>query len=339
VREEVMAKKDLSRSPGPIVLTVDILYANRRLDKFVSHKLHRWSRTLIQKKIRSHEILRNDSAAKPNDLLRAGDKVIIKPEAPEVDLSLIPLHILFEDDYFIAVDKEPGIIVHPAGRQTFGTLINVLHFHYKKLGSDSVTPLLCHRLDRETSGVLLVAKHSDARRFMQSEFEEGRVRKEYIAIVEGIVAEDSGVIDTALRKVKTTLSEKPRMEVNPPEAGSGQRSTTEFAVLERLQVTNESLKTGATLLSVTPRTGRTHQIRAHLAHIGYPVLCDKVYGSVKSVSCGAQVLLSRQALHSHKISFNHPSGGEKMILSPLPADIAGALKALRKQAEKSPTSK
>jgi 23S rRNA pseudouridine1911/1915/1917 synthase len=332
-----MAKKDLSSPPGPIVLTVDILYADRRLDRFVAHKLPRWSRTLIQKKIRSREILRNDSAAKPNDLLRVGDKVIIKPEAPEVDLSLIPLHILFEDDYFIAVDKEPGIIVHPAGRQTFGTLINVLHFHYRKLGEDSVTPLLCHRLDRETSGVLLVAKNADARRFMQNEFEEGRVRKEYIAIVEGIVRQDSGVINITLRKAKTTLSEKPRMEVD---SACGQRSTTEFTVLERLQVANESLlpaqpgKSGATLLSVTPRTGRTHQIRAHLAHIGYPVLCDKVYGSVKSVSCGAQVLLSRQALHSHKISFNHPSGGEKTILSPLPSDIADALKALREQAGK-----
>ena len=326
-----MAKKDLSSPPGPIVLTVDILYAGRRLDKFVAHRLPNWSRTLIQKKIRSDEILRNNGAAKPNDLLRAGDKVIIKPEAPEVDLSLIPLRILYEDDYFIAVDKEPNILVHPAGRQTFGTLINVLHFHYKKLGNESVTPLLCHRLDRETSGVLLVAKNALARRFMQSEFEEGRVRKEYIAVAEGIVSEDSGIIDRTLRKAKTTLSEKPRMEVN---SACGQRSTTEFTVLERFEPASESPKSGATLLSVTPRTGRTHQIRAHLAYIGHPVLCDKVYGTVKNVSCGAQVLLSRQALHSHKISFNHPTDGEKTIISPLPADIAGALRALREQAEK-----
>jgi len=327
-----MAKKDLANPPGPIVLTVDILYAGRRLDRFVAHRLPRWSRTLIQKKIHIGEILRNDMPAKPNDTLRAGDKVTITPDAPEIDLSQIPLRILYEDENFVAIDKEPGIIVHPAGRETFGTLINVLHFRYRRLGQDSVTPLLCHRLDRETSGVLLVAKNADARRFMQIEFEKGRVRKEYIAIVEGTVKEQTGVVEGTLRKARTTLSEKPRMEVNPPEAGSGQCSTTEFAVLERFKFSDELLPGGATLLCAVPKTGRTHQIRAHLAYLGHPILCDKVYGAVKNLTCGSVTVLSRQALHSHKISFTHPAGGEKTVISALPQDIASAVETLGKLA-------
>ncbi|MFH1422183.1 MAG: RluA family pseudouridine synthase [Planctomycetota bacterium] len=321
-----MTKKDLSVPPGPIILKVDILYSGRRLDKFVAHRLPRWSRTLIQNKIHKGDILKNNKPAKPSDTLQAGDEITIKADVQSIDISQIPLHILYEDSDFVAVDKEPNMIVHPAGKEIFGTVINLIHFHYKKTGVD-INPLLCHRLDRETSGVLIVSKNLEFRRFIQTEFEEGRVRKKYLSIVEGIVIQDSGTIEAPLRKAKTTPAEKPKMETS---STSGQYSVTQFSVLERFEP-SDILENGATFLAAMPKTGRTHQIRAHLAHFGYPVLCDKTYGTIHELSIDGEIVLSRQALHSHEIRFNAPNVGEISVTSPLHADMLNTLNKLRKQ--------
>jgi len=272
-------------------------------------------------------VLVNGKESKPSRILREGDVVFVKLDVPEVDLSSIPLEILFEDDDVMVVNKPAGYMVHPTGRHIFGTLLNAIYKRMKDRGEIEAgyEPLLCHRLDKNTTGALLLAKKKDSRRILQEAFEAGEVEKMYIAIVEGVIDTDGGELDypLAVKRGEKCL----KMEVKE----WGYPSLTLFSVKERFPVGS-----GFSLLECDLKTGRTHQIRAHLAHFGHPVLCDEVYGVrtellKKDIGLepGDEVLFERQALHSFRLAFPHPKKGEVVeVEAPLPEDIKRLLSVL-----------
>ena len=303
---------------------VDLLYDGRRLDKFVHHK-RRWrSRNIVQQRIKAGDVLVNGEPGKASQKLRKGDIVTIKMDLPDVDLSKIEIDAIYEDDCLIIVNKQPGLLVHPAGKRLFGTLINALHFRYK--GEAEVKPMLCHRLDEFTSGALAVAKNANVKRYVQKEFEAGRVDKAYLAIVEGDVKEESGKIDASVGHSRGQSGDfRTRMA---SDVKWGQDALTEYEVLERFG--------DFTLVKCTLHTGRTHQIRVHMNHIGHPIACDAVYtGREKLTKAdlgleGDEAVLARQALHSAVLGFVHPVTQEKLTVeADLAEDMSRMLALLR----------
>lgn len=317
-------KKDLSKPLEKLEWEVGLLYDGRRLDKFVHHKSHLRSRSLVQKKIREGSVLVNGQPGRPNTTLKKGDLVTVKIDMPKVDLSEIKLDIIYEDDYLIALNKQPGVLVHPAGKRLFGTLINALHARYKS--EMEVTPQLCHRLDEFTSGALLVAKNANVKRYIQREFEAGRIEKSYLAIVEGDITGDSGRIEVSIGRSKEKGPDfRTRMAAGVP---WGQESLTQYHVEERFG--------DFTLVKCLLHTGRTHQIRVHMEHIGHPVACDEVYtgrGRLTRADLrrqGEDVVLARQALHSEMLKFVHPVTQERLtVRADLAEDMSSMLELLR----------
>jgi 23S rRNA pseudouridine1911/1915/1917 synthase len=321
-----MAKreKDLSKPLEQFEWEVDLLYDGRRLDKFVHHKSPWRSRNIVQQVIRTGSVFVNGEQAKANHRLKKGDVVTVKLNLPEVDLSEIKLDIVYEDDWLIALNKQPGVLVHPAGKRLFGTLINALHARYKD--EPDVNPMLCHRLDEFTSGALLVAKDANTKRYVQREFEAGRVDKSYLAIVEGDMPADSGQIEASIGAFQGEAPDfRTRMAANVP---WGQDALTEYAVEERFGE--------FTLVRCILHTGRTHQIRVHLNHIGHPVVCDSVYTGREKLTradmrlSGDEPVLSRQALHSATLRLVHPATEENLTIEAnLAEDMSSMLELLR----------
>lgn len=317
-------KKDLSKPLEKLEWEVDLLYDGRRLDKFVHHKSHWRSRTTVQQIIKDGGATVNGEPGRANQKLHKGDLVVVKLNLPEVDLSKIKLDIIYEDDLVIALNKQPGMLVHPAGKRLFGTLINALHARYRD--EPEVTPMLCHRLDEYTSGALLVAKDANTKRYIQREFEAGRVNKEYLAIVEGDVPEDTGEISVTVGAFKGSAPDyRTRMQADVP---WGQEALTEYRVEERFG--------NFTLVRCILHTGRTHQIRVHLNHIGHPVLCDSVYTGRDKLTMadlgleGDEPVLERQALHSAILKFVHPLREESLTIeADLAEDMSRTVKLLQ----------
>ena len=252
--------------------------------------------------------------------------VVIPPELrlPEHIADPGALVILHEDEDVVAVDKPAGQAVHPSGKNLTGTLIQEVHARYS-LGSELAVPVrLCHRIDKETSGIVLLAKGARAHRHVRKQFERGTIEKEYLALVHGAPAADEGAIDLPLGPAHAS---RVRMKITVQEGGSAARTT--WRVLERH---------GAfALLACRLLTGRQHQIRVHLAAIGHPLVGDKLYGEDEELFLkGArreldaedltQLLLPRHALHSHRLSWDAPTGGERRsVTSPLPPDLRAFL--------------
>jgi 23S rRNA pseudouridine1911/1915/1917 synthase len=262
--------------------------------------------------------------------LKSGQRVeIVLPELP-ASAPLpedIPLEILYEDEHVAAINKPPGMVVHPARGHWSGTLASALSFRYANLSSVGGTarPGIVHRLDRDTSGVIVVAKTDQAHFLLARQFERRTTEKEYLAIVCHVPDRDRDVIDQPIG-LHATHREKMAIARHAP-ARSAQ---TFYEVLERFD--------GFALVRVVPKTGRTHQIRVHLAHIGCPVLCDRLYGSRASITRGEltrrgdddTVILSRQALHAHRLKLAHPITNEPLVVTaPLPPDMEAILAALR----------
>ncbi|MGH2405662.1 MAG: RluA family pseudouridine synthase [bacterium] len=301
----------------------------RRLDAFLAARLPEISRTRLQGLIASRYVTlrsgsgRPASAAaggrrlRPSDRLRAGDHVDVEiPPVPSAAAELrperIPLAVIYEDDDLLVVDKPAGMTVHPGAGRSSGTLVHALLARYPDLprigGADR--PGIVHRLDKDTSGLLVVAKTEAAWRSLQTQIQSRRARRGYLALVHGRLARPSGVIDAAIGRDRR---HRTRMAV----VASGRRAVTNYRVAERFDA--------ATLLLVDLDTGRTHQIRVHCAHIGHPVVGDPVYGR-KPNRWG----MRRQALHAHALAFVHPVSGAALAFSaPLPDDIGEALRALR----------
>ncbi|MEP0848118.1 MAG: RluA family pseudouridine synthase [Phycisphaerae bacterium] len=279
----------------------------RRLDKYLQGRYPQLSRTTIQRLIKQGAITVNGAATKASYEMRGGDlidMVVPEPEPPQVIPEEMPLEILYEDDDLLALNKAAGVICHPAHSEQRGTLVNGL-VHYANLshGADPFRPGIVHRLDKNTTGVMLVAKTDEAHWRLALQFERRTVTKVYVAVVEGEVHLDSDVIDAPIG-VHPVVREKFAVMIRENKIDVAKRAVTTYEVAERFR--------GYTLVRLFPKTGRTHQLRVHMSHIGHPIAGDVMYGG-RAVSeftiTGAgsrEPFLAHQALHAWKIEFRHP---------------------------------
>ena len=283
-----------------------------RLDKYVCTKAPELSRTRVQKLITAGKITVNGQKTKPGHRLSPGDTIDIDiPPTPPQELKpeAIPLKIIYEDDDLLVVDKPAGLTVHPAPGHPAHTLVNAILAHFPHLADmgDSLRPGVVHRLDKDTSGVMLVAKNSQAQADLAKQFKAHSVTKAYLALVKGKLEPEEGVIEA-------DIGRDPRHRQKMAVVAEGREARTDYRVIEYIG--------GYTLLEIMPETGRTHQIRVHLAAIGFPVVGDKVYG-VEAKH------LSRQFLHASRLGFKLPSTGEYVEFeSELPEDLKKALEAI-----------
>ncbi len=283
-----------------------------RLDKYVSEQYPEISRTQVQKLINDGFIRVNDRAAKAGLKLDVGDRLTVSlpPPAPSYLIAEdIPLNIIYEDDDLLVIDKPAGLTVHPAPGHPGHTLINAILSHLSSLPDtgDWQRPGVVHRLDKDTSGVMLVAKNTAAYLNLTEQFKARSVVKEYLVLVKGHLTPEDGTIEAPIGRDRRR---RERMAV--VSEGKGREARTQYHVADYID--------NYTLLEVRPETGRTHQIRVHLAAIGYPVVGDKLYG-VKSP------YLSRQFVHASRLGFHLPSSGEYIeFKSELPPDLAQALR-------------
>ncbi|HEU4388608.1 MAG TPA: RluA family pseudouridine synthase [Blastocatellia bacterium] len=309
-------------------LSVPAEAAGSRIDSYLATSLVEASRTRIQRALEDGDILVNDRVVKPSYRLRAGDRIEVDlPEPPPSQLipEPIPIKVVYEDDDLIVVDKPAGMVVHPGAGIPTGTLANALVYHFQELSgsSGSLRPGIVHRIDKETSGLMVVAKNDRAHELLSEQFRMRQVFKMYIALVHGRVSTAAGEI---IGRIGRSPHNRTRMAVL--RGSAGREAITAFEVAERFSQ--------FTLLKVQIKTGRTHQIRVHMAHIGHPVVGDDVYGSgrVKTVQ-SSQVRreiqnLGRHFLHSGQLGFVHPGSGKRIeLMSELPEDLVGILAGLR----------
>ena len=311
---------------------------DERLDHWLARRFPSFSRSALQRAVKGGGVTLNGRAVKSGHRLRAGDAVAARlPEerAATVPAEELPLSILHEDDRLVVLDKAAGMIVHPGRGNPTGTLAAALQFHFDTL-SDAAgehRPGIVHRLDRDTSGVLVVAKDNRAHDVLSRQFAKRTVEKRYVAIARGLLNFDSDWIETHV-SVDPNLRE--RMRVCGP-GGKARLARTFYEVAERFPVHANGGPGGYTLVNLSPHTGRTHQLRVHVAHLGHPLVADRMYGGGKLLSVGdvdgsgrPHALIRRQALHAARLTFDHPGTGERVSFeAALPGDIGRVLEALR----------
>lgn len=297
--------------------------AGVRLDSYLASHIEQWSRARLQKLIESEDVLVNGKPAKPSYKVREHDEVEVELIAPSVDTFApenIPLEIVYEDETLVVVNKPAGLVVHPAAGTPSGTLANALAYHFQTLPASGVRPGIVHRLDRDTSGLMVVAKTEAALEDLSDQFRDRTVFKSYVALVHGRVAAGSGRIEQPLAR---DPSNRTRMAV----VRGGRNALTLFRVRRSFE--------RFTLLDVELKTGRTHQIRVHLAWMKHPVVGDETYGggrdnTIRDPQLRARVRhLKRQFLHAEKLGFTHPATKEfvKFELA-LPSELAELLEVL-----------
>jgi 23S rRNA pseudouridine1911/1915/1917 synthase len=271
----------------------------KRLDAWLTLKLERYSRSYVGKLIEDGNVKIAAKKEKAGYKLRAGEMVTVNIPEPvllEVKAEAIKLDVLFEDDDIIVINKPRGMVVHPAAGNHSGTLVNALLEHCQGKLSDIngvIRPGIVHRIDKDTSGVLVVAKNNSSHGKLSERLKEHDIQRVYIAVAEGIIREESGKIDAPISRHPV---ERKKMAVD---VRSGRYAVTHFKVLERFR--------SATLLELRLETGRTHQIRVHMSYIGYPLSGDTVYGRKKQIYG-----FEGQALHARLLGFVHPRTGEYM---------------------------
>jgi 23S rRNA pseudouridine1911/1915/1917 synthase len=290
--------------------------ARQRLDKFVAAALPDISRTEVQRLIRSGDIRVNGEIVKPSHHVEAGDRItVFLPPLPSEGVSPEhrPLVVLYEDADLVAIDKPAGLVVHPGAGDRSGTLVNAALAMWPEMrgvGGNERRSGIVHRLDRDTSGVMILARRPVAYAHLQRQFAGRTVYKRYVALVDGVPASSSGIIDAPIAR---DPHQRKRMSV----LRGGRPASTRYDLLENLG--------GCALLSVEPRTGRTHQIRVHLAWLGYPIVGDPVYGHRRS-----SIAAPRLFLHAAELHIDSPSTGQRLrIASPLPPDLEEVLARLR----------
>jgi 23S rRNA pseudouridine1911/1915/1917 synthase len=296
-----------------------------RLDRFLSDHLPDLSRARIQKLIEQEQVQVNGKiCASKKAAVQTGDRISLTiPDSIPLDIQAesIPLDILYEDDHLIILNKPVGLVVHPAPGHPDGTLVNALLAHCQNLaGIGGVQrPGIVHRLDKDTSGAIAIAKTDQAHRHLQAQFKTKTARREYLGIVYGAPSTPNGTIDAPIGR--NPVDRKRMMVI--PEASGGRRAVTHWQVEERLA--------NYTLVRFQLETGRTHQIRVHGAHIGHPVVGDPVYSMGRSVG----VNLPGQALHAWKLRLQHPITEEWVeAIAPIPAVFTKLLEVLRNRAKK-----
>jgi 23S rRNA pseudouridine1911/1915/1917 synthase len=314
-------------------LTVKRKVEGTRLDQYLVAMFPDFSRSVIQKVIDAACVTVNGAPSKASYKVRHGDHVRIWVPEPTHDLPApedIPLAVLYEDEFLAVINKPADMVVHPAKGHWSGTLVNALQFHFGHLShlSGDYRPGIVHRLDRDTSGVILVAKDELTHRDLSYQFEHRKIFKEYQALTAGVLDRDSDYIE---RRIGHHPRDRVKMAVTDEE-DDGKEACSFYEVLERFR--------GFTFCRIYPRTGRTHQIRVHLASVGCPVLADKAYGGrdclrlselVPGLDPAAdEVLMPRQALHASRLRFLHPRLREIIeVEAPLPPEFVKTLAALR----------
>ena len=287
----------------------------QRLDLFLMQKFPEQSRSHLQKLITNGKILVDGNSVKPSYKLNGDEKISIS-EIKVEDLPLepenLPLDILYEDSDIIVINKARGMTVHPADSVVNGTLVNALLYHCKDLSGINgvMRPGIVHRLDKDTSGVMVVAKNDKAHINLSEQIQSKSAKRTYLAIVHGRINDNVGIIEGAIGRHKT---DRKKMAITP----DGKPAITEFRVLERFK--------DYTFVECNLKTGRTHQIRVHMTSIGYPLVGDPKYGTRKNFFD-----IKGQALHSHVLTLSHPSTDERMTFTaPLPEDMKEILEQIR----------
>ncbi|WP_294464798.1 RluA family pseudouridine synthase [uncultured Anaerofustis sp.] len=272
---------------------------NIRCDKFLSDELEDFSRESLKKLFKEGEVFLNDEKVKPSRKLLVGERVKVnlpEPEVLDVIAENIPINIVYEDEDVVIVDKPQGMVVHPANGNYSGTLVNALMYHVKDLSSINgvIRPGIVHRIDKDTSGLLIVAKNDNAHNHLAAQFKEHSINRRYKTICHGIIHENLGTIDAPIGRDKIKRKDMCVTQSN------SKRAVTHFDVIERYDE--------YTFLDVHLETGRTHQIRVHLKYISHPVVGDKVYGFNKEIDKP----FKGQLLHAYKLGFIHPRTSEYM---------------------------
>ena len=300
--------------------------AGARLDAFLAARVEGVSRSILKRAIDDGDVLVGGQVAKPSLKLKGGEHVEVELPAPppsEVEPEEIPLDLLYEDEEVVVVNKPSGLVVHPAAGVRSGTLANALAFHFTQLRGQagSLRPGIVHRLDRDTSGVIVVAKTPRAHESLSDQFRARTVFKSYVALVHGVTREEKG-------KVEGPLARDPRNRTRMAVVRGGRAALSLWRVRQRF--------TRFTLLDVQIKTGRTHQIRVHLAWIKHPVVGDETYGGGRDKTLPDPALrvrvaaIGRQFLHAERLGFHHPATGEWLgFTAPLPPDLAEFLETLQ----------
>jgi 23S rRNA pseudouridine1911/1915/1917 synthase len=303
-----------------------------RLDAYLAARVEDWSRARLQRLIEDGDVLVGQRAVKSSYKLRAGDCVEVELTAPpssEFTPENIPLEIVYEDDDLLVVNKPAGLIVHPAAGVSSGTLANALAYHFQQLSTRAgrVRPGIVHRLDRDTSGLMVVAKTESAHENLQDQFRARSVFKSYVALVHGRVKEDTG-------RIEEPLARDPRNRTRQAIVRGGRPALSIYRVRRRFD--------RFTLLDVQIKTGRTHQIRVHLAWIKHPVVGDELYSggrdkTVPDPRLRARInALGRQFLHAEQLAFNHPRTNERLrFTAPVPPALAEFLADLENMSDQS----
>ncbi|MEK7805643.1 MAG: RluA family pseudouridine synthase [Planctomycetota bacterium] len=314
-------------------VTFDIkkAFEDRRIDRYLASRLPDYSRTFLQKLVKEGAVLVNGRTVKSSYDIQKGDFISVRVpvlEESKIVPEDIPIDIVYEDDYLMLINKPYDMVVHPAGRHHCGTVVNALAFHCQNL-SQVNGPLkagIVHRLDRDTSGIMLTIKSDAVHSQIAMQFEKRSVRKEYLAVVEGELMFDSDEISLPIAR---HIIDSQKMAVRHD---IGKEAVSVYEVVERFR--------GYTLVKVMPKTGRTHQIRVHMRAIGHPVVADFMYSSQESCYLsdllqkkreeGELPIIDRQALHAHRIEFFHPIHNKKMEFEvDLPDDISALVNTLR----------
>jgi 23S rRNA pseudouridine1911/1915/1917 synthase len=299
-----------------------------RLDQFLARELPKFSRSRLQQLIREEFVMLNGAAVRPRELVRTGDRIELREPPPEkIDNrpEAIPLEILYEDEDLIVINKSAGLVVHPGAGHREHTLVNALLYHCPTLSGigGKERPGIVHRLDKDTSGCLVVAKNDEAHRTLATQFAERTVEKIYLALVAGKLRKPSGVI-------REKIGRHPMHRQRMAASKRGRSAKTEYRILATSTTPHPVLSPfkgerrkgegliAASLVECTLHSGRTHQVRVHLHHLGHPVLGDKVYGGKSG--------FPRQMLHAWKLGFDHPRTAQrKNFIAPVPGDFENAL--------------
>ena len=314
-----------------------------RLDKYLTSRITFMSRNQLQRLIEGGGVTVNDRPGKASTKLRQGDVVeVIVPPPPskEIPGEDIPLEVLFEDEHLIVLNKQPDIIVHPARSELSGTMINALAYRFRNVsggglsgvGEEFARPGVVHRLDRNTSGCIVFAKDDEAHWKLGRQFEHRSVDKRYLAVVQGRVEPDGDVIEAPIGP-HPSKAKGYREKYVVRHDDLGKPSTTICRVRERYRLHERAVGDQEfTLVELELKTGRTHQIRVHLSHLGWPIVGDDMYGGRAFVTGDGETLIGRQCLHAALLAFRHPLTNQDMVFTAPPReDMAALLAYLREQ--------
>lgn len=285
-----------------------------RIDKALTEALTNYTRSQIQQWLKEQSVTVNGELVKANYKVKAKDKIIITiPEPETLDLlpEDIPLEIVYQDEDLAVINKSQGMVVHPSAGHKDGTLVNALLFHIKDLSTinDVIRPGIVHRIDKDTSGLLMIAKNNHAHEALAKQLKDKTSLRKYVALVHGEISHEKGTIEAPIGRSKVNRKKQAVIE-------DGKPAVTHFTVLERFS--------GFTLVELQLETGRTHQIRVHMQYIGFPVAGDPLYGPKKTLPGNGQFL------HAKLLGFTHPTTGEVMTFeAPLPELFKKTLETLR----------